>query len=235
MLEWINAAFIATAITLSWPSAPAFAYVGDSLQADGWGEVTFSRKVPNQFVRRDGGGIEVSSQDGVSLLKMPVMANIALEPTLSWRWRVMTPAPATDLSIKGDDDRSLAVYVAFPFVPAEATVFERIQRKIVEATLGKDVPGRLLVYVWGGLGERGDQVPSPHMGKAAMMKILRPGKSPTHQWFEEKVDLAEDYRRAFSSDPPDPIYIAISADTDDTNSKAKGVVIDLDFLARQKT
>ncbi|MGI9506410.1 MAG: DUF3047 domain-containing protein [Geminicoccaceae bacterium] len=152
----------------------AAAEVQSSLSDLGWNEITFSNKMPNRFVALDDGGIEVSSDHGVSLLKKPVMVDLTKEPTLSWRWRVATSAPATDLSIRGDDDRSLAVYVAFPFVPEEAGFFERLERRVVERTMGKDTPWRVLAYVWGGLGERGDQVASPHMGDAAVMTILRP-------------------------------------------------------------
>jgi len=204
-----------------------------SLSELGWEEITFSNKTPNEYVALDDGGIEVSSDQGVSLLKKPVMIDIAAEPKLSWRWRVSTSTASTDLSVRGEDDRSLAVYVAFPFVPEEASMFERLERNLVEATMGKDAPWRVLAYVWGGLGERGDQVSSPHMGDAAMMKILRPGKAPTKMWFNEQVDIVEDYRSTFGSKPPDPVYIAISADTDDTATMAEGTVTDLEFHNRQ--
>ena len=212
--------------------SPSIADVGGSLRNLGWNEITFSNKAPNRFVALEDGGIEVSSDHGVSLLKKPVMVDLTEAPTLSWRWRVATSAPATDLSIRGDDDRSLAVYVAFPFVPEEAGFFERLERSIVERTMGADTPWRVLAYVWGGLGERGDQVASPHMGDAAMMTILRPGSAPTKQWFMEQVDVAADYWRAFGSEPPNPLYVAISADTDDTASMAEGVVTDLEFHDR---
>jgi len=214
-------------------ATPAAADVAVSLRDLGWKEMTFNNKTPNKFVALDDGAIEVSSARGVSLLRKSVMIDIAAQPTLSWRWRVATSAPATDLSIKGDDDRSLAVYVAFPFLPEEASWLERLQRNIVEITLGADTPWRVLAYVWGGLGQRGDQVPSPHLGKAAMMKILRPSVAPTEQWFMEQVDIADDYRKAFGSEPPNPRYVAISADTDDTASMAEGVVTDLEFRDRQ--
>ena len=211
----------------------AAADVTGSLRDLGWKEITFGNKTPNQFVSLNDGAIGVSSDHGVSLLKKPVIIDIAAEPTLSWRWRVATSAPATDLSIKGNDDRSLAVYVAFPFVPEEASLVDRLQRNIIETTMGKETPWRVLAYVWGGLGNRGDRVSSPHMGEAGMMKILRPSTAPTERWFMEQVDIAEDYRNAFGSEPPNPIYVAISADTDDTASMAEGIVTDLEFHDRK--
>ena len=228
----IHAMALLSGLMLPALASVSSADVGGSLRDLGWREVTFGDKAPNRFVALDDGGIEVSSDRGVSLLKKPVMVDLATAPSLSWRWRVATSAPATDLSIKGDDDRSLAVYVAFPFVPEEANLFERLQRNVVETTMGQNTPWRVLAYVWGGLGERGDQVASPHMGDAAAMTILRPGSAPTEQWFMEQVDISADYRRAFGSEPPNPLYVAIGADTDDTASMAEGVVTDLEFHNR---
>lgn len=207
------------------------AEVDKALQAEGWEELVFDRKQANHFIARDDGVIEVVSESSVSLLKMPLAVDIETQQTLRWRWCVIDAAPATELAIKGADDRSLAIYVAFPFIAEEATAFERIDRKIVEATVGKDAPGRVLMYVWGGDEDRGTIVDSPYFGDFGMMKILRATDTPSGQWFTENVDIAEDYRRSFGKPPPDPLYIAISADTDDTKSTANGAVMGLEFIA----
>ena len=209
----------------------AIADVDEQLQAEGWDEVRFDNKPPNQFISGENGEIEVNSRSSVSLLKMPLAVDVKAQPVLRWRWRVLEAAPTTDLAVKGADDRSLAIYVAFPFVPEEATTFERMKRKLVEATAGKEAPGRVLTYVWGGDADRGSIIESPYFGDSGMMTILRSADAPTGQWFTETIDIADDYQQAFGTLPPDPLYMAISADTDDTNSVAKGDVTDLEFLA----
>ena len=219
--------------TLAVPASAGIVDPKESLRDLGWEEIMFKNKTPNQYTALDDGGIEVSSDDGVSLLKKPLMIDISAEPALSWRWSVSQSMGATDLSTKGEDDRSLAIYVAFPYVPEEASLVDRLKRHVVEAAVGKDAPWRILAYVWGGLGERGDQVTSPQLGDSAMMEILRPGNAPTGEWFNEEVDLAKDYQTMFGSEPPDPIYIAISSDTDDTRSMAEGIITDIKFHDRQ--
>ncbi|MGI9452129.1 MAG: DUF3047 domain-containing protein [Geminicoccaceae bacterium] len=212
----------------------AIADVDGRLQALGWDELLFDNKPPNQFISGGHGEIEVSSQSSVSLLKMPLTIDVETQPVLRWRWRVANAAPATDLSVKGADDRSLAIYVAFPFVAEEATTFERFKRKLVEATAGKEAPGRVLTYVWGGDSDRGAIIESPYLGDSGMMTILRSTDAQTDQWFTETIEIADDYQNAFGTLPPDPLYIAIGADTDDTNSIAKGFVTDLEFLAADR-
>ena len=90
----------------------------------------------------------------------------------------------------------------------------------------------MLAYVFGGKQRRGEVVESPHLGSAGFMRVLRPADSPTGEWFEERVDIAQDYRQSFGEDAPDPMQIAISADTDDTGSTSRGFVKGFAFLGR---
>ena len=48
----------------------------------------------------------------------------------------------------------------------------------------RKTPGRVLVYIWGGEGARGDRVPSPHLGDAGMMTILRPANTASGTWYQ---------------------------------------------------
>jgi len=212
----------------------ATADIDTGLQAEGWDEFLFDNKSANQFSLAEHGGIEVISESSVSLLRMPLKIDVETQPTLRWRWCVREAAPASDLSVRGADDRSLAIYVAFPFVAEEATAFELMERRVVEATVGQDAPGRVLMYVWGGDVNRGSIVRSPHLGDSGMMTILRSADAPTGQWFAEDIDIAADYKRAFGKPPPDPLYVAIGADTDDTASASRGIVMDLEFVASDR-
>ncbi|HYZ25691.1 MAG TPA: DUF3047 domain-containing protein [Geminicoccaceae bacterium] len=210
----------------------AQAVVGPELQAAGWRELANPNKAENAYRAGPDGAIEVVSKDSVSTLYKAVSANIRERPLLTWRWRVDEPAPATDLSTKGQDDCSLAVYVGFPYESDQASFFERLKRPLVESWAGEDAPGRVLRYVFCGRHERGEVVASPHLGSAGFVRVLRPADSPTARWFTEQVDLAADYRQAFGEEPPDPAQIAIQADTDDTRSTSRASIADLSFAPR---
>jgi hypothetical protein len=210
----------------------AWAVVGPELQAKGWRELPNPHKAANTFSANAAGAIEVVSNNSVSTLYRPVEASIRERPILTWRWRVDQPAPATDLSIKGQDDCSLAVYVGFPYDPGQASLFESLKRPLVESWAGENAPGRVLRYVFCGREERGAVVKSPYLGSAGFVRVLRPADSPTSTWFTERVDLAADYRAAFGEEPPNPAQIAIQADTDNTQSASRAVVADLAFAPR---
>jgi len=220
-------------LLLTLAPAMAHAVVAPELEAEGWRELPNPNKKENVFSLTPEGAIEVVSDDSVSTLHQPVEVDIDERPILSWRWRVDEPAPATDLSVKGQDDCSLAVYVGFPFDPEQASFFERLKRPLVESWVGDDAPGRVLRYVFCGSHERGEVVESPYLGSAGVIKVLRPADSPTGVWFEEQVDLAADYREAFGEEPPDPTQLAIQADTDNTHSKSRAYIADISFVPRE--
>jgi hypothetical protein len=206
--------------------------VAPELQARGWRELPNPNKAENAFSSGPDGAIEVVSKDSVSTLYKPVNKNIRELPVLTWRWRVDEPAAGTDLSVKGQDDCSLAVYVGFPYEPGQASSFERLKRSLVESWVGENAPGRVLRYVFCGRHQRGEVVESPYLGSAGFVRVLRPADSPTGRWFTEQVDLAADYRQAFREEPPNPTQIAIQADTDNTQSASRAFVADLAFVAR---
>jgi Protein of unknown function (DUF3047) len=222
----------ALVLALTFAPGLAGAVVAPELEAEGWRELPNPNKRQNTFRARPDGAIEVISDDSVSTLYKPVDVDLQERPILRWRWRVDEAAPATDLSIKGEDDCSLAVYVGFPYQPEEASFLERMERQLVESWAGEDAPGRVLRYVFCGRHARGEVVDSPYLGSAGFVRVLRPADSPTGQWFEEQVDLAADYRQAFGDEPPNPTQIAIQADTDNTGSASRALVADLEFVPR---
>jgi Protein of unknown function (DUF3047) len=210
----------------------AQAVVGPELQAQGWQEIANPNKAENAYRATAEGAIEVTSRNSVSTLYRPVDANLEERPTLTWRWRVEESAPATDLSAKGEDDCSLAIYVGFPYSSDQASFFERLKRPLVESWAGENAPGRVLRYVFCGRHSQGEVVESPYLGSAGFIRVLRPASSPTGKWFTEQVDLAADYRLAFGEEPQDPTQIAIQADTDNTQSASRALVADLAFVPR---
>ena len=112
---------------------------------------------------------------------------------------------------------------------AAASVPERMKRVLVELAQGSDAPGRVLVYVWGGLSPRGATLESPYLGSAGALIVLRAGDAALGTWFEERVDIAADYARLFKRGSATPYQIAIGADSDDTRSSSLARVADIRF------
>ena len=200
------------------------------LAAQGWRVLGFESKPHNRY-RAIPGGVEVESRSSVSLLYRAVAPDLARTPCLAWRWRVDRAMPPTDLSRKGGDDRPVALYVSFPYVAAEASFAQKLQRVLVELLHGEDAPGQLLVYVWGGTAAAGSVLSSPYLGKSGALIVLRAGEAPLGEWLPERIDLGRDYARVFGRAARTPSQLAIGADSDDTETASLAQVADIRFEA----
>jgi hypothetical protein len=194
----------------------------------GWRTISVPGKAETRFANGPGGVIKVSALNSAGFLYRRLSFDAAAASHLKWRWRVDMAPPPTDQSMKGMDDRPLAVHVWFDAEPESAspwTLMERVGAWLVDAPL----PGKVLTYVWGGKGMRGDSLQNPYLGENGRLIILRPGTAPNGQWFTESVNIAADFEKAFGYMAPRPRYIAISGDTDDKNGISMGAVADLAF------
>lgn len=215
---------ILTAPALSDPAAK-----DPALAAKWWFLLTFEDKQPNLYKQEEDGAIRVESDESVSLIYQKTNVDLSEKPYLSWSWKVKSSPPPGDLSVKGEDDRPLAVYVSFPFDEENASFFEKFVRSLVVAVKGEDAPGRVISYVWGGHEAIHSTVQSPYLKDAGALIILRNEKSAKNQWYDERVNVLADYERIFGVTAVSPYQIAISADSDDTQSHSLGWIKNLGF------
>ncbi|MFK7938722.1 MAG: DUF3047 domain-containing protein [Roseovarius sp.] len=204
------------AATLVWGSAIAAA--GPVTFDAAWKTQRFSLFSANSY-GFNGNAVTLASDGAVSL------AYRALDDTkwqaagASWDWQVTEGVPATDLRPKGGDDRNIALY--FVFLPPDEA--ERLKGSNVRKLLRNDAV-RVLVYVWGGDHARGSMLDNPYLGPRGKTIVLRgSGTGST----SETVNLAQDYSRAFGSGDMALVGLALSGDSDDTDSRIRARVSNL--------
>lgn len=202
------------------------------LTAQAWEQMTFDGKRANRYRVCGTDCVEVNTDASVSLIGRAVTADLARMPVLTWEWKISEPVAATDLTVKGKDDRALAVYVTFPYDPDTATFSESLMRPLVELARGADAPARTLSYVWSGYGTPGAVVASPYFGDVNVMIVARTGDAPVRQWLRETVDVAADHERVFGRRPQRAAHVLIGADSDDTGTQNQGFVRGISFRAR---
>lgn len=191
-------------------SQPALAAGSEAVTFDGsWKEQGFLRLFSNDYIQR-GTQLDVVSDGTVSLLWRQVEESLRSAEAASWNWRVQKGVPATDLTIKGGDDRNLSVYFVFVHPDRADALSGQSARRILQ-----EQSTRALIYVWGGAHEIGSFLPSPYSPRLRT-KILR---GPGVGEFREKVSLARDFRAAFGKKRGVLVGIAVSADSDDTNGR----------------
>lgn len=201
----------AAALCLSaWPALAA------PVSFDGsWKTQKFSLFSSNTY-GFNGGSVSVASDGSVSLAYRPLPDSYWSASTATWSWSVQEGVPATDLRQKGGDDRNLALY--FVFLPqAEA---QALKGASVRQLLTNDA-ARVLVYVWGGAHDRGAVLGSPYLGNRGKTIVLRGSGTGSAN---ESVNLARDYANAFGGGDTALVGLALSGDSDDTDSRIRASI-----------
>lgn len=189
--------------------ASSAAMAGQVSFSSGWKEQRLKLFSSNDY--RFGSRLDMVSDGSVSIAWTRLPQSEWNSRAASWSWSVSESVPATDLSKKGGDDRNISLY--FVFVPEAAAV--SLKGKGIRSLLGRD-DVRVIQYAWGGNVGRGTIIPSPYASSRSGVTIpLRKAGTGNHA---ERVDLAKDYARAFGGKPGALVGLAVSGDSDDTNS-----------------
>ena len=208
-------------------AAAAIALAAGGVQAssvafgDSWREQRFSLFSSNDFGLQ-GEALTVRSDDTVSLVWTRLPEGEWDARNATWLWQVDESVPPTDLTEKGGDDRNLALY--FVFLPQ--AVAERAKQSDLKDLLDEpDV--RVLMYVWGGDHPNGSILPTPYLGERGRTIIRRQARTGAEA---ETADLAADYEAAFGEPVQSLVGLAVSADSDDTNSHIEAKISRLRLL-----
>lgn len=164
----------------------------------------------------NGSSVSVSSDGSVSLAYRPLDTSYWKATSAAWTWQVDEGVPATDLRKKGGDDRNLALY--FVFLPEGEA--QALKGASVRKLLTNDA-ARVLVYVWGGAHKRGAVLSSPYLGNRGKTIVLRGSGTGRAS---ETVNLARDYTNAFGGGGAALVGVALSGDSDDTDSRIRASI-----------
>jgi hypothetical protein len=212
------AAFLAASVTTA--SAEPIAF-GPDLSSQGWKTLTFRSLAPVEYSPEGSGRLLVRGKSAASLIWLALDEKRWPARNAAWRWRVRQGVVPTDLSVKGGDDRSIALY--FVFARDEAAARSAKGSSSLTSAMWWS-SGAALTYVWGGNAAPGRIVSSPHMGSSGKLIVRQSGTPADGKWISEEADLTADFRRAFGRDPGPLVGIAISADSDDTKGAIEAAI-----------
>ena len=186
--------------------------------ASGWKEQKLTLFSSNDYSFGD--SLSMTSNGSVSIAWTRVGQGDWGADAASWNWAVSQSVPVTDLSRKGGDDRNISVY--FVFVPAD--VAPSLAGAGIRSLLGRD-DVRVMQYAWGGNHGRGSVIKSPYGRGGVTIPLRQAGTGSV----SESVNLAADYARAFGGTKGALIGLAVSGDSDDTNTVIKATVSNLNL------
>ena len=206
---------LATALAIS---TAAGAFAGPVDFSNGWKEQQLSLFSSNDY--SFGQNLGLVSEGSVSIAWARVGRAGWDTKGADWRWTVEQSVPPTDLSLKGGDDRNISLY--FVFVPE--ALAPGLEGANIRSLLGnEDV--RILQYAWGGNHDRGQAIPSPYgpAGQGVTIALRQAGTGTQ----SESVDLVADFARAFGGERGALVGLAVSGDSDDTDSVIRAAIGDL--------
>ncbi len=132
-------------------------------------------------------------------------------PVVTWRWKIDTLVERADITRKEGDDAAAKLYVVF-----DGPSFWNPLDKLI------------LVYVWDNTAPVGTVMPNAWLPDKERMFIVESGKAKVGQWVEERINLSQDFRRAFPGQEPGEVEaLAFLADTDNTQSQVMASFDDL--------
>jgi hypothetical protein len=127
--------------------------------------------------------------------------NLDAYPVLAWRWRPIEFPNGADERDGATNDSALAVYMLVPY--------SRVRGP------------QAVKYVWSQRVPVGTWLESN--GGLTQVRVLRSGAGKDGEWIAERVNVREDFLRAFKTrEVPTPAGIAVLTDSDDTRSTAVG-------------
>jgi hypothetical protein len=179
----------------------------------------------------DGGTIVLRARADASAssLRHGLFADPKLTPVLRWRWRTDRVLQGADITRKDGDDFSARIYVFFDRSVDSMTLKERTLFKLGRTRYGDQLPSAALCYVWDNRHPVGKIFDNAYTSFVAMV-VASSGDAQVGQWVSLQRNVAEDYKRAFNTDPPRIIGVAVSVDTDNTGEATTSYFGDIEFV-----
>lgn len=154
---------------------------------------------------------EVESADSYSAKGIYMKFSARRCPEVTSRWTVSDVVATADVTPKEGDDGAAKVYVVFAgpswWNPADE---------------------RIVLYVWDNAAPVGAVLPNAWLPAKERMVVLESGAAKVGRWVKERVNLVEDFSRAFPGEAPSSVAgLAFLADTDNTHARVSAGFDDL--------
>ncbi len=164
--------------------------------------------------------VRAQSSGSASALVWQGEYNVYEFPMISWRWKVSNIYIKGNALEKSGDDYPMRINVMFKYDPEDPNVKKNFKYGLGKFLYGEYPPYKSLIYIWANRDPGQQYLPDPYTGDA-MMIPLRSGPDLAGHWLMEEVNVLEDYRAAFGTEPPRMAGLAIMNDSDDTGESSE--------------
>ncbi len=164
---------------------------------------------PNQSV------LKIVSIKSASALLFKRKYDVAKWPVIEWRWKIENILENGDASKKSGDDYPVRIYILFEYDPEKAGFFERTKFEAVKLLYGEYPPFAALNYIWANQNHSQKIIPNAYTSMS-MMIVSDFGKKHVGEWKTHRVNVVEDYQKAFGENPPEKASLSVMGDSDNT-------------------
>lgn len=174
--------------------------------------------------------LQAEANASASGLRYKKEFDIYKTPTVHWRWKVENVLEKGDARTKAGDDYPIRIYVVFKYDPDKVGFGTRLKYNAARLIYGEYPPAASLNYVWANKNESPETViTSPYQEQVKMFPVSS-GKDKLNTWQEYRMNILEDYKKAFNEEPPQIASIAIMSDADNTQEKVKAFIDFIEIL-----
>ncbi|MBI5642110.1 MAG: DUF3047 domain-containing protein [Deltaproteobacteria bacterium] len=178
--------------------------------ADGWKLKEWKGKAKVSVVETEvGAAFHLKSDSTSTALYKEIKFDVSKYPVFNWSWKVTELPKGGDVRKKSSDDQAAQVYVVFPKWPST-------------------VNSRIIGYIWDSTVPAGLTLQSTKSGNTKYV-IVKGGPNGLGQWFNEKRNVYEDYKKLFKEEPPKVGSVSVMIDADDTKSSAESYIGNIFF------
>jgi len=208
------------------PSLFSLSAVIDGLP-EGWKIYRLLRFKPlTQYAVVPEGGTNVVhavAASSASGLNQQVSVDLREFPLAEWRWKVP--------KLIADADNSQPARVVFTFEGTREQLpdDEKLNYDLAKALTGNPLPYATLMYIWEPNRREGEIV-THHNSSRVKMVIAGNAERDLTRWHDAKVNVLEDFRRAFGEEPPRIKSVGIMSDSDNTGVSIEAFYGDIRFL-----
>lgn len=191
-------------------------------------EPLFFEKIPahssyNVVLDVDANVLEAVTSASASGLIYSEVFDVYKNADLEWSWKISNVFKKGNATKKEGDDYPIRVYIIFEYNPDKSDFFERIQYEAAKAFYGEYPPHSSLNYIWANKSHDKQIMNSPYTDKSKIV-IKQSGADNVNKWMFNRVNVLDDYREAFKTDPPSRFKIAVMSDSDNTGESAKAYI-----------
>ena len=165
--------------------------------------------------------LRASADRSASLYVAPLKPSVRAPMTLSWEWKTDALVAGADNRDKDREDAPLRVLVAFDGDTATLPDAEQKRFSRAKNLAGREPPYAVLMYVWTDHVPVGTVIPSAHTSQVKMLAAAS-GKGGLGSWQSVQRNPADDYKKAYGTEPGPVLAVAVMTDTDNTGTKAVG-------------